>query len=295
MHYWSCVEFGPSQIGLPGISETAIDFTATTMGQLRMCGRVGDYSTLDRTGLMDVPFNRKCHGPLFTMQLYNEYCYSIADVTMPSNVTITLAADAASVNRGVLYLRGQDELPVCNSLTADGIFIPYGYYLEAAQTNIDLSMQNQNCEFDSKSPEVSLYGTSDGASVCYSTEALYYSQTAYFTSILTCQYATLFLAKTRVLSIVQQGVANRAQYYALAIETIIAVIICYVPFMWTGFNTRPIVHWHFSVPAFPFAVLMFVFDEVRKFYLRQGSPYMSKLTGSKFTKFGKFVHDKTLY
>jgi len=79
-------------------------------------------------------------------------------------------------------------------------------------------------------------------------------------------------------------------------EMFVAVFLLYVPFMNILFGTRPINGWHFMVPAMPFAVWIFIFDEVRKFFLRQGdTPGGRAITGAKETAFGRWVYDHSYY
>jgi len=99
-------------------------------------------------------------------------------------------------------------------------------------------------------------------------EALYRAQTAFFVSIVVVQWADLLICKTRKLSIVTQKMNNGHLNFGLFSETAIAAALCYVPFLNTIFSTRPIrfVHW---CPALPWSLLIFLYDEVRKYLIRQ--------------------------
>lgn len=102
----------------------------------------------------------------------------------------------------------------------------------------------------------------------YQREALAYAQTAYFISIVVVQWADLLIAKTRKLSIFNQGLNNRFMNFGLLFETVLGAILVYAPFLNAVFGTRPlhILHWF---PGVPLSILIFVYDEVRKSLMRQ--------------------------
>ena len=92
-------------------------------------------------------------------------------------------------------------------------------------------------------------------------------QTSYFTSIVIVQWADLIICKTRVLSLFQQGMRNKVMNKALVFETCLAIFLSYCPGMDSFFKTRPLqfVWW---LPALTFSVLIFIYDEVRKYFIR---------------------------
>eukprot|EP00003_Mantamonas_plastica_P022918 TRINITY_DN3993_c0_g1_i1.p1 TRINITY_DN3993_c0_g1~~TRINITY_DN3993_c0_g1_i1.p1 ORF type:complete len:1091 (+),score=399.48 TRINITY_DN3993_c0_g1_i1:732-4004(+) len=94
------------------------------------------------------------------------------------------------------------------------------------------------------------------------------AQTAYFVSIVVVQWADLMICKTRILSIFQQGMRNKNLNFGLFSETLLAAILCYVPFINQIFLTRPIdfVHW---LPGIPFSIVIFCYDETRKYLIRK--------------------------
>merc|ERR1712241_941619 len=92
--------------------------------------------------------------------------------------------------------------------------------------------------------------------------------TAFFVSIVVVQWADLIICKTRKLSVFQQGMKNWVMNFGLVFETVLAAILCYTPGMDKGLKMYPLkINWWF--PAIPFSALIFVFDEVRKYLLRQ--------------------------
>jgi len=98
-------------------------------------------------------------------------------------------------------------------------------------------------------------------------EAVLHGQTAFFVSIVLTQWFDLIICKTRMLSLKAQGMRNGFMAFGLFFETALTCFILYVPFANTAIRTRPIhfIHW---LPSLPFAVLMFFYDETRKFFMR---------------------------
>jgi hypothetical protein len=111
---------------------------------------------------------------------------------------------------------------------------------------------------------------SDWHPVCYSTEALKFAQSGYLCSIVCVQWADLMICKTRNLSLSQQGMVNKFGNFGLFSETALVAILCYVPYLNVGLGTRMIAFPHFLVPSFSFFVAIFLYDELRKIWLRQG-------------------------
>uniref|UniRef100_A0A061QMZ8 Sodium/potassium-transporting ATPase subunit alpha n=1 Tax=Tetraselmis sp. GSL018 TaxID=582737 RepID=A0A061QMZ8_9CHLO len=101
----------------------------------------------------------------------------------------------------------------------------------------------------------------------YQANALGYAQTAYFVSIIVVQWADLLIAKTRKLSIFEQGMRNKFMNFGLCFETVLGVLLVYLPFLNIAFGTRPlyILHWFCGIP---WSILIFVYDEIRKSLMR---------------------------
>merc|ERR1719495_1420192 len=92
--------------------------------------------------------------------------------------------------------------------------------------------------------------------------------TAFFASIVVVQWADLIICKTRKNSVFQQGMTNWIMNFGLIFETALAAFLSYTPGMDKGLKMYPLkLNWWF--PAIPFSLLIFVFDEVRKYLLRQ--------------------------
>lgn len=96
----------------------------------------------------------------------------------------------------------------------------------------------------------------------------YTCHTAFFTSIVIVQWADLIICKTRRNSIVHQGMKNMVLNFALVFETCLAAILSYTPGMDKGLRMYPLkIYWWF--PALPFSLLIFIYDECRRFVLRR--------------------------
>ncbi|XP_042298287.1 sodium/potassium-transporting ATPase subunit alpha-2-like [Sceloporus undulatus] len=92
--------------------------------------------------------------------------------------------------------------------------------------------------------------------------------TAFFISIVVVQWADLIICKTRKLSLYHQGMRNRILIFGLIEETTLAAFLSYCPGMEVALRMYPLrVLWWFC--AFPFSLLIFIYDEIRKFILRK--------------------------
>ena len=105
--------------------------------------------------------------------------------------------------------------------------------------------------------------------ICYTTEALRHAQCAYFISIIIVQWADLSICKTRKLSISQQGMTNWFMNFGLVFETVLGAALCYIRFLALPLGTRDLQFDHFGLPALPYFIVIFVYDEVRKMIMRQ--------------------------
>jgi len=96
----------------------------------------------------------------------------------------------------------------------------------------------------------------------------YTCHTAFFVSIVVVQWADLIICKTRRNSIVHQGMRNWALNFGLVFETALAAFLSYCPGMDKGLRMYPLkfVWW---LPAIPFMLSIFIYDEIRRFYLRR--------------------------
>ncbi|XP_062373492.1 sodium/potassium-transporting ATPase subunit alpha-1-like [Sardina pilchardus] len=92
-------------------------------------------------------------------------------------------------------------------------------------------------------------------------------QTAFFISIVVVQWANLIICKTRRNSLFQQCMKNKVLIFALFVETVLAVFLSYCPGMDVVLKMYPLKPcWWLC--AFPYALLIFIYDEIRKLLLR---------------------------
>merc|ERR1719167_967100 len=96
----------------------------------------------------------------------------------------------------------------------------------------------------------------------------YTCHTAFFVSIVIVQWADLIICKTRKLSVFQQGMRNWFMNFGLCFETCLAAILSYTPGMDKGLRMYPL-KFNWWLPAIPFSILIFCYDETRKFLLRR--------------------------
>merc|ERR1712227_819433 len=99
----------------------------------------------------------------------------------------------------------------------------------------------------------------------------YSCHTAFFVSIVVVQWADLIICKTRRNSVFQQGMKNHFLNFGLFFETCLAAFLSYTPGMDKGLRMYPL-YFNWWVPAIPFSILIFCYDETRKFLLRRQPP-----------------------
>ncbi|XP_066562646.1 sodium/potassium-transporting ATPase subunit alpha-1 [Amia ocellicauda] len=92
--------------------------------------------------------------------------------------------------------------------------------------------------------------------------------TAFFTSIVIVQWTDLIICKTRRNSVFQQGMKNKILIFGLFEETALAAFLSYCPGMDIALRMYPLKpNWWFC--AFPYSLLIFIYDEIRKLILRR--------------------------
>merc|ERR1712079_282209 len=96
----------------------------------------------------------------------------------------------------------------------------------------------------------------------------YTCHTAFFVSIVIVQWADLIICKTRMNSVFQQGMKNYFLNFGLCFETALAAFLCYCPGLDVGLRMYPL-YFSWWLPAIPFSILIFCYDETRKFILRK--------------------------
>lgn len=125
-------------------------------------------------------------------------------------------------------------------------------------------------------------------------KALAVAQTAYFIAIIVSQWANLLVCRTRLLSIVDQGMDNSVLNMGLVFETFVGAAFCYLGFLRDVFSTDAIrlTHWFC---AMPFSMFIFAYDETRKFLLRKTSyTFVDPMTG-RIKRARGWIEENTYY
>jgi len=117
------------------------------------------------------------------------------------------------------------------------------------------------------------YVDSDKASVAalnYDTrmEILRKAQTSFLVSIVVAQWADVIICKTRERTIFEQGMKNMILNIGLLEETVLAIALVYCPPFQDAFKTTDIDFKMWCYGA-PFAFLIWVYDEARKYLIRK--------------------------
>ncbi|XP_033096761.1 sodium/potassium-transporting ATPase subunit alpha-3-like isoform X1 [Anneissia japonica] len=95
----------------------------------------------------------------------------------------------------------------------------------------------------------------------------YTCHTAFFVSIVVVQWADVIICKTRRNSLLDQGMHNWVLNTGLIFETCLAAFLSYCPGLENGLRMYPLrINWWF--PAFPFSLLIFIYDECRRYIIR---------------------------
>jgi sodium/potassium-transporting ATPase subunit alpha len=96
----------------------------------------------------------------------------------------------------------------------------------------------------------------------------YTCHTAFFAAIVVVQWADLIICKTRRNSVFHQGMKNWVMNFGLCFETAMACFLSYTPGMDIGLRMYPL-YFRWWLPAIPFSILIFCYDESRKYLLRR--------------------------
>jgi sodium/potassium-transporting ATPase subunit alpha len=103
------------------------------------------------------------------------------------------------------------------------------------------------------------------------------SITAFFSAVIICQIANVFVSRTRFQSVFSMGLfSNRLVLLGIASELLILALIIWNPVANLIFNTSPI-GLRYMLLAVPFAVFLFGIDELRKYLLRKKVNWASRL------------------
>ena len=267
--------------GLPSTYGSVMDLTLSSLSNVHLCGRVGNALSLTYAGLSAIPQTQRCDGPLFTLDLFNQYCYSLnPDLTysVSSQAIVSLFEQQKSV-AGVLFDRDPTALgtPVCGQPNYDGVFVPRGFYTTSSQLVIDSAMRDYTCATGQTLG-------SNGLSICFTNDTLWYGQTVYFSSAAFFAIMTAILVfRTELFSFFHVDFFSHNPYLIAALATSLGslLLVIYVPLFNTWFGTRPLEISNLFTSAMPFFILAFTLEETRKYYMREDSEtgrWLSKRT-----------------
>jgi len=93
-----------------------------------------------------------------------------------------------------------------------------------------------------------------GQPVCYSTEALYYAQSGYFSTVVLIQWSNIFACKSRKASLIYSAL-NRHMLYGVLTETLLFIFLLYTPGVNGVFGGRPL-NFFMLCPALLFSIFL---------------------------------------
>lgn len=100
--------------------------------------------------------------------------------------------------------------------------------------------------------------------------------TAFFSAVIICQIANVFVSRTRFQSVFSMGLfSNRMVLLGIASELLILSLIIWNPVANLIFNTAPI-DFKYMLLAVPFAVFLLGVDELRKYLLRKNVSWVAR-------------------
>lgn len=98
----------------------------------------------------------------------------------------------------------------------------------------------------------------------------------FFAAIIVNQVADVLICRTRRASILSVGVfSNRLVWLGIGVELAMLGAILYVPALNHVLGTAPLALWQLSL-GLPFAILVLVADELRRYLLRRGQPFVER-------------------
>lgn len=115
-----------------------------------------------------------------------------------------------------------------------------------------------------------------GQEIAYTNPLYMRATTAFLAAVVICQVADVIICRTRRQSIFSIGfLSNHFVNLGIIAELSLVAIIAYVPFLNPFFHSAPLGAVELLV-AVPFALLILVFDETRKYLVRKENPFVLK-------------------
>ncbi len=100
--------------------------------------------------------------------------------------------------------------------------------------------------------------------------------TAFFAAVVICQIADVLICRTRRQSILSVGIfSNKLVWLGIFTELGLVAAVSHVPFLQPFFGTAPIGWFELSLGV-PFALLILLGDECRRWQIRRGNPFVQR-------------------
>ncbi len=100
--------------------------------------------------------------------------------------------------------------------------------------------------------------------------------TSFFAAVVICQVADVLICRTRRQSILSAGIfANKLIWLGITMELGLVAAISHVPLLQPFFGTAPIGWFELSL-GIPFALVILLGDEFRRWMIRRGNPFVQR-------------------
>ena len=96
----------------------------------------------------------------------------------------------------------------------------------------------------------------------------YACHAGFFFSVVVVQWITVLVGRSKKMSVFQRGMKNGILNFALVFETLLALVLIYVPGLNAGLQMGMLspISWF---PPIPFIIFLFTYDEIRKAIMRK--------------------------
>jgi sodium/potassium-transporting ATPase subunit alpha len=119
-------------------------------------------------------------------------------------------------------------------------------------------------------------GWTFGESLAFNDPLYLKAVTAFFASIVICQIPDVLVCRTRKQSLLKQGLfSNGLVWLGIFTELLLLSVIVFVPFANKFFGTHSLSFFELSL-SLPFALLILLFGEFRKFLIRKENLFVNK-------------------
>ena len=78
------------------------------------------------------------------------------------------------------------------------------------------------------------------------------------------------MSRTRYLSFAEHGITSKWGNLSFIFELALSLTLVYVPFIQGAISTRPVAIPHFMIPVFTYGIMILLYDEIRKLFVRRG-------------------------